>query len=152
MQGNTPPRAAKKPHQLEKHGDVRTDPYYWLRERDSDEVLAYLKAENEYYEAMTAHTREFQERLFLEMKSRIKEDDSSVPYKWNGYWYITRYESGMQYPVYTRHKETLEAPEELLFDANQMAAGFEFFDIRGISISPDNQLAPFRVDTHSRRE
>ena len=152
MLGITPPRAAKKPHRLEKHGDVRTDPYYWLRERDSDEVLEYLRAENAYYQAMTAHTRKFQERLFLEMKSRIKEDDSSVPYKRNGYWYITRYESGMQYPVYTRHKEILEAPEELLFDGNQMAKGFEFFDLRGISISPDNRLAAFGVDTLSRRQ
>jgi oligopeptidase B len=152
MQAITPPLAAKKPHRLEIHGDVRTDPWYWLRERDSDEVLEYLRSENSYYQAMTAHTQEFQERLFLEMKSRIKEDDSSVPYKRNGYWYITRYESGMQYPVYTRHKEFLEAPEEVLFDGNRMAEGFEFFDLRGISISPDNRLAAFGVDTCSRRQ
>lgn len=152
MQGITPPKAAKKAHRLEKHGDVRTDPWYWLRERDNEEVLEYLRAENSYYQAMTSHTREFQERLFQEMKSRIKEDDSSVPYKRNGYWYITRYESGMQYPVYTRHKESLEAPEEVLFDGNQMAEGFEFFDLRGISISPDNRLAAFGVDTYSRRQ
>jgi oligopeptidase B len=148
----TPPKATKKPYRLEKHGDVREDPYYWLRERDSDEVLKYLRAENDYYQAMTAHTREFQERLFIEMKSRIREDDTSVPYKRNGYWYITRYESGREYPVYTRHKEILEAPEELLFDGNQMAEGFEFFDLRGISISPDNRLAAYGVDTRSRRQ
>lgn len=152
MPAITPPKAAKKPHRLEAHGDVRTDPYYWLRERDSDEVLDYLRAENAYYEAMTAHTRELQERLFLEMKSRIREDDRSVPYKRNGYWYVTRYETGKQYPVYARHKESLEAPEEILFDGNLMAEGFEFFDLSGISISPDNRMAAYGVDTRSRRQ
>ena len=152
MQVILPPPAEKKPHRLEQHGDVRTDPYFWLRDRDSEEVLEYLRAENAYYEAMTAHTLEFQERLFLEMKSRIREDDSSVPYKRNGYWYITRYETGKEYPVYTRHKENLEAAEELLFDGNKMAEGFEFFDLKGISISPDNRLASFGVDTLSRRQ
>ena len=86
------------------------------------------------------------------MKSRIKEDDTSVPYKRNGYWYVTRFTTGKEYPIYTRHKETLKAPEELLFDANRMAEGFDFFDLRGISISPDNRLAAYGVDTLSRRQ
>jgi len=79
------PIAAKKPHQLEKHGDVRIDDYYWMNERENPEVIAYLNAENEYYQKSTAHTKKFQEDLFEEMKARIKEDDSSVPYFYNGY-------------------------------------------------------------------
>ena len=146
------PKAQKHPHRLEMHGDIRIDDYYWLRERESEAVLGYLREENAYYKAMTAHTEEFQQQLFEEMKGRIKEDDSSVPYIRNGYWYVTRYETGKEYPVYSRHKERLEAPEEILFDANKMAAGHEFFDLRGISISPDNRLAAFGVDIHSRRQ
>ncbi len=148
----TPPVAPVIPHTLVKHGDARTDEYYWLRDRESEAVLSYLRAENDYYKAMTAHTEAFQEELFQEMKSRIKEDDSSVPYKRNGYWYVTRFETGKQYPVYTRHKESLEAPEEIMFDANTMAEGYDFFDLRGISISPDNRFAAYGVDTLSRRQ
>ncbi len=148
----TPPIAPVIPHSMEQHGDIRIDDYYWLRERENNSVLDYLKAENDYYQAMTSATDAFQESLFQEMKSRIKEDDSSVPYKRNGYWYVTRFETGKEYPVYTRHKEILSAPEEILFDANQMAEGYEFFDLRGISISPDNRMSAFGVDTLSRRQ
>lgn len=148
----TPPKASKKPKKLEIHGDVRVDNYYWLNERENEEVIAYLEAENAYYAAMTAHTKDFQKALFEEMKGRIKEDDSSVPYKLNGYWYLTRYETGKEYPIYARKKGSLDAPEEILFDCNEMAAGHEFFNLRGISISPDNRLAAFGVDTVSRRQ
>ena len=148
----TPPRAEKKPHRLEQHGDVRTDDYYWLRERESQEVLDYLRAENAYYESATAHTRDFQEQLFQEIKSRIREDDASVPYKRNGFWYITRYDTGHEYPIYSRHRDSLDVPEELLFDVNQMAEGHDFYDLRGISISPDNRLAAYGEDTLSRRQ
>src|SRR5690606_25896092 len=88
------PIAKKVPKELVAHGDVRIDNYYWLNERDNPEVIAYLEAENAYYEACTAHTKDFQEQLFQEMKARIKEDDVSVPYFYNGYWYITRFEIG----------------------------------------------------------
>ena len=152
MKTPMPPRAKQIPHQLEIHGDVRIDEYYWMREREDDAVLAHLRAENDYYKALTAHTDEFQDFLFQEMKSRIKEDDESVPYKYNGYWYITRYEIGSEYPIYSRKKESLDAPEEILFDANAMAAGFDYFDLKGISISPDNRLAAFGTDTISRRQ
>ena len=87
-----PPVAPKHPTKLEKHGDVRIDDYYWMNNREDQQVLDYLNAENEYFQKMTAHTKAFQEELFEEMKGRIKEDDSSVPYKLDGYWYITRYE------------------------------------------------------------
>lgn len=115
-------------------------------------VLDHLRAENQYYQKMTAHTQDLQEGLFQEMKGRIKEDDSSVPYKLDGYWYITRYELGKEYPIHTRKKEHLDAVEELMFDGNQMAMGHDYFSLRGISVSPDNTLAAFAVDTVSRRQ
>ena len=152
MQHSEPPIAQKQPHRLEAHGDVRIDDYYWLKERDSDAVLDYLEAENQYYKEMTGHTAGFQDSLFNEMKARIKEDDSSVPYKRNGFWYITKFETGKEYPVYTRKKGVLDAPEEVLFDCNEMAEGHEFFNLRGISISPDNRLSAYGVDTISRRQ
>jgi oligopeptidase B len=148
----TPPVAPKHPTKLEKHGDVRIDDYYWMNNREDQQVLDYLNAENEYYQKMTAHTAAFQDTLFKEMKARIKEDDSSVPYKLDGYWYITRYEEGKEYPIYTRKKETLEAEEALLFDCNQMAEGHEYFNLRGISVSPDNTMAAFGTDSISRRQ
>ncbi|MEX0315167.1 MAG: S9 family peptidase [Allomuricauda sp.] len=148
----TPPIAEKKPTKLEKHGDIRIDDYYWMNDREDQEVLDYLNAENAYYGEMTSHTKKFQEELFLEMKSRIKEDDTSVPYKYNGYWYITKYETGQEYPIYLRRKESMESADELMFDCNQMAEDHEFFNLRGISIAPDNKLASFATDTVSRRQ
>lgn len=147
-----PPKAEKNPVVLEKHGDLRTDDYFWLRERDNPEVLHYLTEENEYNKKMTAHTAELQENLFQEMKGRIQEDDSSVPYKLNGYWYITRYEKGKDYPIYSRKKDTLEAPEEILFDVNEMAKGHDYYRLGGLNVSPDNKLIAFAVDTVSRRK
>jgi oligopeptidase B len=147
-----PPKAKKIPKELISHGDIRIDPYYWLNQRDDQEVLAHLNKEKGYYEEMTAHTKDFQEILFQEMKGRIKEDDTSVPYKENGYWYVVKYETGKEYPIYVRHKELLTAPEELLFNGNEMAQGHDYFRIGGIGISPNNQLAVYGVDTVSRRQ
>lgn len=146
------PVAKKLEHKLEKHGDIRIDPYYWMKDRENKEVIAYLEAENEYYAKCSQHTKNFQEDLFAEMKGRIKEDDASVPYKENGYWYITRYEKGKEYPIYSRKKGSLDAEEEIMFDGNEMAQGHEYFNIGGIAISPDNKLAAFGVDTVSRRQ
>lgn len=146
------PVARKIPKQLEIHGDVRVDNYYWMNDRENPEVIAYLESENAYYQAMTAHTKALQDSLFHEMRSRIKEDDTSVPYKRNGYWYITRYESGKEYPVYSRKRETLEAEEEVMFNANELAEGYDYYRLTGISISPDNTLAAFGTDTVSRRQ
>lgn len=147
-----PPKALKIPVKLEMHGDVRADNYYWLRERENIEVIEYLTKENDYYKALTSHTVALQEDLYTEMKGRIKEDDSSVPYKKDGFWYMTRFISGREYPVYTRKEGNLDAIEEVLFDCNEMAEGQEFFDLKGISISPDNSMAAFGVDTISRRQ
>ncbi|NHF59201.1 S9 family peptidase [Flavobacteriaceae bacterium TP-CH-4] len=146
------PVAKKQPKELEKHGDVRTDDYYWMNDRENPEVISHLEAENAYYQKMTEHTNDFQTALFEEMKSRIKEDDTSVPYKNNGYWYITRFETGQQYPIYSRKKETLDAEEEIMFNGNEMSVGHEFFNLGGLSISPNNELAAFGVDTVSRRQ
>ncbi len=146
------PVAKKKPHRLEKHGDVRIDDYFWLNERENPEVLSYLEAENAYTESVLQHTKPLQEALFEEMKARIKEDDSSVPYFYNGYWYITRYEKGKDYPIYSRKKGSLDSQEEVMFDCNQMAKGHAYFKLGGISISPNNKLAAFSVDKISRRQ
>lgn len=147
-----PPIAKKTPKELVKHNDVRVDNYYWLNDREDPEVISYLESENAYYKSMTGHTEDFQDQLFAEMKSRIKEDDSSVPYRQNGYWYITRYETGKEYPIYSRKKETLDAKEEIMFNCNQLAEGHEFFNLRGVSVSPDNTLAAYGTDTISRRQ
>lgn len=147
----TPPTAQKIEKHLEIHGDVRIDNYYWLNDRENPEVIDYLERENDYYHKMTAHTKDFQTALFEEMKSRIKEDDESVPYFYNGYYYITRYETGKDYPIFTRKKGSLEAEEEVMFDGNKMAEGHAYFHLAGINVSPDNKLAAFGIDTVSRR-
>ena len=146
------PTAKRIPVKLVKHDDIRVDDYLWLNERDNKEVLAYLEEENNYYSALTEHTKSFQQELFEEMKGRIKEDDSSLPYKLNGYWYITRYEIGKEYPIYSRKKGNLESAEEIIFNCNELAEGHEYFDIRGVTVSPDNKLAAFGTDTISRRQ
>ena len=146
------PIAKKIEKKLSIHNDIRVDNYFWLNQREDQEVLNYLNAENDYTNSVLKHTEGFQKALFEEMKSRVKEDDQSVPYKLNGYWYITRYEVGKDYPIYTRKKDYLEAEEEILFDCNQMAKGHSYFKLGGISISPDNTLVSYSIDTVSRRQ
>ncbi len=157
------PIAKKVVKEITTHGDTRTDNYFWMRLSDeqkasetpdaqTQEVTNYLKAENAFFEENTKHTKTFQESLFEEMKGRIKEDDSSVPYLKNGYYYITRYEKGKQYPIYTRKKGTMDAKEELLFDVNAMAEGYDYYTLGGMSVSTDNTICAFAVDTVSRRE
>ncbi len=147
-----PPVAQKKPHKLEKHGDIRVDDFFWMNERDSPEVLDYLTKENTYYHAQTNHTKKFQEELFNEMKERIREDDSSVPYKYNGYWYYKRFETGKDYPIHCRKKSSLEADEIILFDNNLMAKGHSYFHQASYSVSEDNTIAAYGIDTVSRRQ
>lgn len=147
-----PPKADKIAKNLEKHGDVRVDNYYWLNDKENEEVIDYLERENDYYNKMTAHTKQFQGDLFQEMKSRIKEDDESVPYFYNGYYYITRYETGKDYPIYSRKKDSLEAKEEILFNVNDMAKEYSYYNLRGINVSPDNKWVAYGVDTLSRRK
>ena len=146
-----PPIAKIIPKKLEKFGDVRIDNYFWLNDRKNPEVIDYLTKENAYYKKMTVHTKIFQKSLFEEMKARIKEDDESVPYLYNGYYYITRFEVGKDYPIYSRKKESLSAKEEIMFDCNKLAKGHAYFQLGGLSISPDNTFATFAVDTIGRR-
>ncbi|MFD2890574.1 S9 family peptidase [Flavobacterium chuncheonense] len=147
-----PPVAKIVPHTLEIHGDTRTDNYFWLNDREDTEVIDYLNKENEYYQKMTAHTKTLQEDLFKEMKARIKEDDTSVPYFYNGYYYITRFEKGKDYPIYARKKGSLDAAEEIMFDCNEMAEGHAYFKLNGINVSEDNKWITYGVDLVSRRQ
>lgn len=152
IKNNIPPVAKKLPVQLEKHNDIRVDDYFWMNERDSPEVLSHLEEENRYYNEMTAHTKAFQAELFEEMKGRIKEDDASVPYKHNGYWYYRRFETGKDYPLYCRKEGSLDAPEIIVFDNNEMAVGHSYFSQASYSVSEDNTIAAYGIDTVSRRQ
>lgn len=146
-----PPIATIKPHTLEKHGDVRIDNYYWLNDRENPEVIDYLNAENAYTSAALKDTEPLQELLFNEIKARIKQDDSSLPYKENGYWYYTRFEVGGEYPIYARRKGSMEAPEEILLNVPELAKGESYFQVGGFSVSPDTKMLAFTVDKVGRR-
>ena len=148
---NTTPIAKIIPKTLEKHGEKRLDNYFWLNDREDPEVIDYLNQENTYYDAMTADTKGFQKELYEEMKARIKEDDQSVPYLYNGYYYITRFETGKDYPIYSRKKGNLAATEEILFNCNELAEGHSYFQLGGLSISPDNKFVSFGTDIMGRR-
>lgn len=152
MKAQQAPIAKKIVHVHEVHGHQRIDNYHWMTERDAPEVINHLNNENAYYERKTAHTAQLKEDLFEEIKSRINEDDESVPYFWNGYWYYTKMKKGESYPFYYRKKESLEALEELLFNVNAMAQGHDFYQITGMSISPDNKKIAYGVDTVGRRQ
>ena len=147
----TPPKAAIRPHAMTMHDHTRIDNYYWLNERENPEVLAYLEAENQYADACLKHTEPLQEQLFKEITSRIKQDDNSVPVKIRDYYHYTRYEEGKEYPIYCRKKHNLEAPEEILLDCNALAEGYAFFDVGEVSLSEDDCLLAYSVDTVSRR-
>ena len=146
-----PPKAEKIKKELSLHGHTRVDNYFWLNERDNPAVLEYLTKENEYTDHVLKDTKELQEKLYQEIIGRIKQTDMSVPYKENGYYYYTRYEEGKEYPVYCRKKENLEAAEEVLLNVNEMAKGYDYYNVGGFSVSPDNRLLSFGVDTVSRR-
>ena len=148
----TPPVATKVPHELVMHNDTRIDPYYWMNQRDSEEVIEYLNQENAYTEAVMKGTEKLQEALFQEIKGRIKEQDESVPYFENGYYYYSRYDEGKEYPIYCRKKESQDAPEEIMLDVNQMAEGYAYYSVVGVNVSPNNNIVAFGVDTVSRRQ
>lgn len=150
------PQAQKIPHSITHHGDTRVDNYYWLNQYwldgpQKEEVIHYLQEENTYAEEALSSTKELQEKLFQEFLDRIKKTDESVPYFENGYWYITKVEDEKEYLIYVRKKESLEAPEELLLDVNQMAEGHEYFQAAGMRVSPDNKILAYSVDSQSRR-
>ncbi|HWN06822.1 MAG TPA: hypothetical protein VNO53_06630, partial [Steroidobacteraceae bacterium] len=126
-----PPIASVRPHVLESPHGSRTDEYYWLRDdtRADPDVIGYLEAENAYKAAMTAHTEALEEKVYGEIVGRIKQDDSTVPYRLRGHWYYTRYETGQEYPVYARKAGALDAPEQVMLDVNRMAEGHGFFQV-----------------------
>jgi len=146
-----PPEAKRVPHELEIHGDVRVDPYYWLKERDDPEVIAYLEAENAYTDAVMAHTAELREKLYEEIVGRLERTEETVPYRLGDYFYYTRFEADAEYPLYCRKRGSLEAEEEILLDAQGMSEGHDFFSLRGFDTSPDHRFAAFGVDTVGRR-
>ena len=148
----SPPKADIIPHYHLEHGNKRVDNYYWLKDIKNPKVIDYLKKENRYYDQATKKTDDFKKKLYVEMRSRIKEEDTSVPYFFNGYWYITRYEIGKEYPIYSRKKKTLDSEEEILFDCNDMAKDHEYFNLTGINVSPDNKKVAYAIDTLSRRK
>jgi len=145
------PVAKKIPKKLIKHNHERIDNYYWLNDREDDEVIAYLNAENAYTKSKLEHTEPLQEELFEEITAKIVKDEASVPYKMNGYWYYTRYEEGKDYPFYCRKKESLESKEILLLNVNELAEGHAYYAVGGLSVSPDNKMLCFGVDDVSRR-
>ncbi len=147
----TPPVAQKIAKELQAHKSVRVDDYYWMNDKKNPEVISYLEEENDYNQKVTLNSKDFQEKLFKEMKSRIKEDDESVPYKLNGYWYLTRYQTEKDYPIYSRKNNSLDASEEILFDVNKMAEGFEYYSLGGLNVTRDNKLVAFGLDTLGRR-
>ncbi|MEX1239236.1 MAG: S9 family peptidase [Cyclobacteriaceae bacterium] len=157
-----PPVPEEIPHELTAHGNTRTDPYYWMKlseeqknasvkDEQTKKVMDYLTAENEYLEAKLKRTEGLQKKLYDEMVGRIKQDDESVPYKDNGYWYYDRFEKGEEYPIYCRKKGELDAPEEILLNVNEMAEGYAYFQVRGLKVSEDNNVLAYGVDTVSRR-
>ena len=157
------PEAEIQAKSLTIHNSTRIDNYFWMRLTDdqktaknkdaqTQKVEAYLNSENEYFDKVTASTNNFQKELFEEMKGRIKEDDTSVPYFRNDYFYITRFEKGNQYPIYSRKKDNLESIEEVLFNVNKEAEGYEYFQLGGLNVSPNNTLVAFATDTVSRRQ
>lgn len=145
------PKAKKINKILSIHGDTRIDPYFWLNERDNPEVLAYLNEENSYTEAIMKDTETLQENLYEEMKARYKKDDQSLPYFFNDYWYIIRYQDGKEYPIFTRKHLSLDNSEKPILDANILAQGYPFFEIGSIAVSVDNQWVSFSEDTLGRR-
>ena len=148
----SPPIAKRVPHPLVAHGHERDDPYYWLRERDDPEVLAYLEAENAYTEAMTASTAKLREELEAELAGRIVQDDSTVPVHDRGYHYYYRYEEGADYPLVCRRQGSLDAPEEIVLNQPELAVGHDYFAVETLAYSHSQQLLAYAVDTVGRRK
>lgn len=146
------PDAEKKPKELTIHGDTRVDNYYWLNQRENEEVIDYLKAENAYTEHQLKDTEALQDKIFKEITTRIKPNDESVAYFLNGYWYKRRFNEGDEHPVYVRKDEKNSTKEEVLLDGNKMAEGLAYFDIGSFAVSENNKLLAYSTDTVSRRK
>ena len=145
------PIAIKKPQLLEIHGHQRQDPYYWMNDRENQEVIDYLNAENAYLTEVMKPTEELQNQLFEEMKGRIKEQDESVPYFKSGYFWYTRYEKGSEYPIFCRKLGSLEALEEIILDVNTLAIGKSYFQVAQAATSTNQKILAFAADEVGRR-
>lgn len=148
----SPPVAKIIPHEMTIHGDTRIDNYYWLNQREDPEVIQYLTDENTYTDAILKHTEAFQEKLYDEILGRIKQDDNSVPYFKNEYWYYTRYEEGQEYPIHCRKFKSLDAEEQIMLNVNDLAKNYAYYAASGLSVSDDNKILSFGEDTVSRRK
>jgi oligopeptidase B len=137
--------------ELTDHGITRIDPFFWMNQRDDPEVLAYLEAENAYAEAMLAPVSGLAEEIFDEILGRIKQDDSSAPYFENGYYYYTRFEEGREYPIFARRAGSMEAPEEVLLDVNELAEGYAYYRVASTVVSDDGRLLAFAAYNGGRR-
>jgi oligopeptidase B len=148
---------------LEKHGDTRIDNYYWMKlsdeqknakeaDQQTKDVLDYLNAENSYRETIMSHTKDFQDSLYKEIVGRIKQTDMSVPFKYNGYYYITRFEEGQDYAIKSRKKGSLDATEEILLNENERAKDKKYYSASGYDVSPDNKILAIGEDVVSRRQ
>jgi oligopeptidase B len=148
------PRAEQRPFTVVSPQGNREDPWFWLRDdsRTDPDVIAYLEAENAYFEAWESRYTGLVDRLYHELVGRIQQDDSTVPVYIRGFWYYTRFEEGRQYPIHARRKGSMDAPEQILLDGNAMAAGQPFFQIGGYSVSDDNRLLAWMEDTVGRRQ
>jgi len=149
-----PPVAEAQPYTVESPNGNRIDEYYWLRddERKDPQVIAYLEAENAYKDAMLAPIRQLKQQLNEEIVARIKQDDASVPYRKGGYWYYTRYETGQEYPIYARRKGSMDSPERILLNVNEMAKGKDFFQVDDVAVSPDARMLAWAEDEVGRRQ
>ena len=148
----TPPIAAKKPVAAEKFGDKRVDDYFWLRDKTNPDVLEYLKLENAYTDSVLGPLKDFQETLYKDMLSRIKETDENVPYKKGDYWYYSRTETGKQYNIQCRRKGTLDATEEIILDLNELGKDKKFLGLGSFDVSPDGNLLAYSVDFTGYRQ
>jgi oligopeptidase B len=148
----TPPVAKRVPTTRELHGDRIEDEYAWLRDKESPEVIAYLEAENAYTDAMLKGSEAFQDALYAEMLARIKEDDSTVPYRRGAYVYYSRTETGKQYPIHCRRRDLPGAPEEITLDLNRLAEGRAFLSLGVYTVSDDGRLLAYSVDFTGFRE
>lgn len=151
-QAPVPPTAPQKSHGFDFHGKRIEDPWFWLKDKKNPEVIRYIESENSYRESMTRHLKPFEETLFKEMLSHIKQTDLAVSYRDRGYWYYTRTQEGKQYPIHCRKKGSLESSEEILLDVNEIAAGKKFFSARIAGVSDDGNLLAFLSDTTGFRE
>jgi oligopeptidase B len=149
-----PPVAARRPHPVESPNGTRIDDYYWLRDdtRESQDVLEYLARENEYRDAVMRPVAALEQKLYEELVAHLQPDDASVPVREHGYWYYTRYEPGLDYPVYARRKGAMSAAEQVMLDGNAMARGHAFFQVGATAVSPDGKLLAFTEDYVGRRQ